>query len=85
MLYQLVRESLMHRSLNCVIGPDGSALTRANLPPSDTRRWVIRRKATVIAAVRGGLLSLDEAYKRYMLTPEEYRDCERLIRSFYLQ
>ena len=42
-----------------VIGPDGSPLTLADLPPASTRRWVIRRKAEVVAAVRGGLLSLD--------------------------
>ena len=55
-----------------VIGPDGSPLTVADLPPSGTRRWVIRRKAEVVAAVRGGLLSLDEACTRYTLTVEEF-------------
>ena len=55
-----------------VIGPDGSPLTIADLPAPDTLRWVVRRKAEVIAAVRGGLLSLDEACSRYMLTVEEY-------------
>ena len=35
-----------------VIGPDGSPLTIADLPPADTKRWVIRRKAEVVAAVR---------------------------------
>ena len=39
-----------------VIGPDGSPLTLADLPPPNTKRWVIRRKAEVVAAVRGGLL-----------------------------
>lgn len=57
---------------NCVIGPDGSPLTIADLPAPGTTRWVIRRKARVIAAVRGGLLSLEEACDRYMLTVEEY-------------
>ena len=33
-----------------VIGPDGSPLTLADLPPPSTRRWVIRRKAEVVAA-----------------------------------
>ena len=56
-----------------VIGPDGSPLTLADLPPPSTRRWVIRRKAEVVAAVRGGLLSLDDACKRYTLTVEEFR------------
>jgi len=55
-----------------VIGPDGSPLTIADLPPTNTRRWVIRRKAEVVAAVRGGLLSLDEACNRYTLTVEEF-------------
>lgn len=55
-----------------VIGPDGSPLTIADLPPATTRRWVIRRKAEVVAAVRGGLLSLEEACQRYTLTVEEF-------------
>lgn len=55
-----------------VTGPDGSPLTIADLPPPDTRRWVIRRKAEVVAAVRGGLLSLEEACSRYTLTTEEF-------------
>jgi hypothetical protein len=54
-----------------VMGPDGSPLTIADLPPPGTERWVIRRKAEVIAAVRGGLLSLEEACSRYMLTVDE--------------
>ena len=55
-----------------VIGPDGSPLTIADLPPADTKRWVIRRKAEVVAAVRGGLLSLEEACTRYTLTVDEF-------------
>ena len=55
-----------------VIGPDGPPLTLADLPPTNTRRWVIRRKAEVVAAVRGGLLSLEEACSKYTLTVEEF-------------
>jgi hypothetical protein len=55
-----------------VIGPDGSPLTMADLPALSTKRWVIRRKAQVVAAVRGGLLSLEEACSRYMLTVDEF-------------
>ena len=62
-----------------VIGPDGSPLTIADLPPRDTKRWVIRRKAEVVAAVRGGLISLEEACQRYMLTVEEYLSWQRSI------
>ena len=55
-----------------VIGPTGAPLTIADLPPPNTQRWVIRRKAEVVAAVRGGLLSLDDACERYGLTNEEF-------------
>jgi hypothetical protein len=44
----------------------------ADLPTPGTKRWVIRRKTEVIAAVRGGLLSLEEACSRYMLTVDEF-------------
>ena len=75
--YQVVSvESIMTEQIRprvkYVIGPDGSPLTINDLPPATTRRWVIRRKAEVVAAVRGGLLSLDEACARYTLTVEEY-------------
>jgi uncharacterized protein DUF1153 len=55
-----------------VIGPDGSPLSAHDLPPPSTTRWVVRRKAEVVAAVRGGLLSLEEACERYKLTVEEF-------------
>ncbi len=64
-----------------VIGPDGGPLTIADLPPPDTRRWVIRRKAEVVAAVRGGLLSLDEACRRYTLTVDEFLSWQASIDS----
>ena len=65
--------------VNYVIGPDGSPLTVADLPPPGHQRWVIRRKAEVVAAVRGGLLSLEEACDRYVLTVEEYLSWQRSI------
>ena len=43
-----------------VMGPDGNPLTLDDLPPAGTTRWVIRRKAEVVAAVRGGLLTMEE-------------------------
>ena len=58
--------------LRFAIGPDGSPLTIADLPSPDTKRWVIRRKAEVVAAVRAGLLSLEQACTRYALTAEEF-------------
>ncbi len=62
-----------------VIGPDGSPLTLADLPAPGTTRWVIRRKAEVVAAVRGGLLSLEDACRRYTLTIEEFLGWQRAI------
>src|ERR1700693_6009076 len=62
-----------------VIGPDGSPLTIADLPAPGTKRWVIRRKAEVVAAVRGGLLSLEEACSRYTLTVEEFLSWQSTI------
>ena len=60
------------RRARIVIGPDGSALSMADVPAPGTERWVIRRKAIVVAAVRGGLLSIEEACARYKLSVEEY-------------
>ena len=62
-----------------VIGPDGSPLTIADLPAPGTKRWVIRRKAEVVAAVAGGLLSVDEACKRYTLSLEEFTSWQRAV------
>jgi hypothetical protein len=62
-----------------VIGPGGVPLTLSDLPAEDTQRWVVRRKAEVVAAVRGGLLTLDQACERYGLTSEEYLSWQRHI------
>ena len=48
-----------------------------DLPPPNTRRWVVRRKAAVVTAVRTGRITLEEALQRYQLTEEEYRSWER--------
>jgi len=62
-----------------VTGPDGSPLTIADLPAPGTKRWVMRRKAEVVAAVRGGLLSLEEACSRYTLSVDEFLSWQRTI------
>jgi Protein of unknown function (DUF1153) len=68
-----------------VKGPDGSPLTIADLPPpGTTKRWVIGRKAQVVAAVRGGLLSLDEACIRYTLTVDEFLSWQSSIDKYGL-
>jgi hypothetical protein len=59
-------------------------LTIANLPAPGTKRWVIKRKAVVVAAVRGGLLSLEEACSRYMLTVDEFLSWQYSIDQYGL-
>jgi hypothetical protein len=59
-------------------------LTIADLPTPGTKRWVIRRKAEIVAAVRGGLLSLEEAGGRYKLTVDELRSWERSYDAYGL-
>jgi Protein of unknown function (DUF1153) len=49
------------------------------LPPATTKRWVIRRKAAVVSAVRAGVLTLEEACQRYHLSVEEFLSWQRLI------
>jgi hypothetical protein len=62
-----------------VIGPDGLRITHGDLPSPNTKRWVVRRKAEVVAAVRGGLLTLDEACRRYTLSAEEFLSWQKAI------
>jgi transposase-like protein len=42
------------------------------LPLPDTRRWVARRKAAVVAAVSSGMLTVEEACRRYRMSEEEF-------------
>src|SRR5436305_4256741 len=51
------------------------------LPPANTKRWVIRRKAEVVAAVRSGVISLEDACNRYKLSMEDFLSWQRLIDS----
>lgn len=44
---------------------------RIELPPADTKRWSSRRKAAVVVATRTGLITREDACKRYMLSEEE--------------
>lgn len=62
-----------------VVGPEGEPLTVESLPSRSTTRWVARRKAQVVAAVKGGLLSIDEVCDRYALTIEEYASWQRAL------
>lgn len=67
------------KSLIDVLGPTGRPLTRADLPPPGTHRWVMRRKAEVVAGVRAGLISLEEACALYTLSLDEFASWQRLF------
>ncbi len=59
--------------------PEARLGTPRDLPPPGVKRWVARRKAEVVAGVRGGLISLEEACARYSLSVEEFLSWQRLI------
>ena len=61
------------------LSPTGAPMTRDDLPPPNTKRWVMRRKAEVVAGVRAGLISLEEACDRYALSVDEFRSWQRLL------
>lgn len=52
--------------------PDGTVISRADLPSPNTSRWVARRKALVVKAVVYGLITQTEAQERYALSEEEF-------------
>ncbi len=51
--------------------PDGSSMSRADLPPVNTTRWVASRKAAVIKGVAAGLITRAEACQMYAISEEE--------------
>ncbi|SRR6266404_1872263 len=64
-----------------------TSCTTVDLPPSDTERWVRRRKAVVVTAVPSGAIGLEEACRRYELSKEEFLgwkwgDCKSRRRRF---
>ena len=60
-----------------VIGPLGQPLTLAMLPPPSTKRWIAHRKAELVAAVEGGLLTIEEVCQRYGIALEEFVSWQR--------
>ena len=60
--------------------PDGTVMTRADLPATDTRRWVASRKAQVIKAVQSGLITRENALEMYALSDDEYESWENAVR-----
>ena len=67
------------RRIGYVIGPEGEQITLADLPVPGTARWSPRRKAIVVAAVKGGLITLEEACARYRMILEEFLSWEYAV------
>jgi Protein of unknown function (DUF1153) len=53
----------------------------AELPLPDTKRWTIRRKAAVLAAIRAGIITREEVCGRYQLSEEELLSWERAFEA----
>lgn len=62
-----------------VTGPLGEPLTLETLPPPNPGRWIARRKAEVVSAVEGGLLTIEEACERYDLSLQEFVSWQRSV------
>ncbi len=59
--------------------PDGTIMTRADLPPAETRRWVASRKAAVVRAVMAGLITREQALTTYDLSDAEFSEWENAV------
>ena len=54
------------------------------LPPENTKRWVVRRKAAVLIAVRNNRITVEEACRRYQLSEEEFLAWQRAFDTYGL-
>jgi len=57
-------------------------MTRADLPPVKTRRWVASRKAAVVRAVDAGLITREDALGMYALSDDEYDEWDNAVQTF---
>jgi hypothetical protein len=62
--------------------PDGTRMSRGDLPPRDTARWVARRKAQVVRAVESGLIQQEEACDLYDISSEELDSWRRAMTRY---
>lgn len=62
--------------------PDGTIMSRADLPPDTTRRWVASRKAAIVRAVTFGLIARQTALDTYGLSEEELREWENATTNY---
>jgi hypothetical protein len=65
--------------IHLVKDSNGRPIRMVDLPPPSLKRWVPQRKAEVVAAVREGLITLEQACARYALSIEEFLSWEETI------
>lgn len=65
--------------------PHGTPMSINDLPPPQTTRWVSRRKAEVLAGIRAGLITMEEACERYMLSVEELLSWQHQLDNYGLR
>lgn len=88
MLRHITTEGMIEMYLRKIDGPrtvtlpDGSVISRADMPPASTRRWVASRKAAVVKGVLHRLLPLDEALETYGLSEEEFNEWRTAVETF---
>jgi len=76
------RPSSSQNRLNSIIEQSAQrALPTDDLPPPNTARWVARRKAAVVAAVRSGSIPMEEALSRYQLSEAEFLSWQRAFET----
>ena len=59
--------------------PDCGYLSRGDLPPPNTKRWVASRKSAVVKAACFSLISLEEAYGLYDFTQDDYSSWQKAV------
>lgn len=66
-----------------VKGLEGERITKESLP-SPHGRWVPRKKATLILAIRAGAITLEEVLHMYDISMEEFRGWQENFDRFGL-
>jgi hypothetical protein len=61
--------------------PDGTTISRADLPPPNTLRWVASRKAAVVRGVAAGLIEREEALQLYGLSGDELDSWQNAVET----
>lgn len=61
------------------VSPSSVPTCLDDLPAPNTKRWHVDRKAQVVRGVREGVISIEDACRRYGLSVEEFNSWQHLI------